>query len=302
MAAAEKQTAPGPGKQRMHDSLAENEKKGFAAAVEFSLERNRNAQRAATGAKITSADAGILAARNAEKSAFYRLGFDIATAIFGDPASGAQGATLTGPGSLRVRNGLSPAGQKGFDAGLKFNFGRRNLSGNLPKSPVETKEGHFGRGGATSRAAEAFQPENTIRVNVRYKKEFGYVGDTNAFGYVGPTSCSAFLVSALGDPLAGQTNPIRIGSDFKMESAGDYYICTYLVSFVPLNQPIRVSVSLTGANGNAAWKGGSHVQPAPGQRRTIIIVSGRGGDPVTLTAAQPRAIQIFEMIYTSQPR
>src|SRR6185369_10291667 len=44
MAAAEGDTADGPGKQKMHDSLAANEKRGFASAVAFSLERNRNAK------------------------------------------------------------------------------------------------------------------------------------------------------------------------------------------------------------------------------------------------------------------
>ena len=153
------------------------------------------------------------------------------------------------------------------------------------------------------RARAAFQPENTIKVSVKYKKEFGYLGDSNAFGYVGPTSCSAFSVSvAVGDGSAGQKNPFRISSDSKMEETDGYYFCSYLVSEIPLNQPIRVSVGLAGVNQFAAWKGGSQAQPPPGQQRTIIIVSGREGGPLTLTATQPRARQLFEMVYTSQPR
>ena len=300
MAAAEGQTAPGPGKDQMRDSLAEDEKPGFTAAVDFSLERNRNASRASTGAAITTADEGIRAARNAETSVLFRLGFDIATAIYGDPDRGAQGATSIGAGALGVRNALSAPGQRGFDAGARFNFSRRKLAGNAA-SPVETKDDHFGSGGATGSAAEAFQPENSIRVDVRYKKELGYEGDSNAFGYVGPTSCSAFLVSVVS-PGIKQTEPVMIGSDSKMKDAGDYYVCTYVVSLVPLNQPITLSVSLSGVNGSAAWKGGSYAQPPPGQQRTIIIVSGRGGGPVELTASQPRATQLFEMVYTSLPR
>ncbi len=137
---------------------------------------------------------------------------------------------------------------------------------------------------------------------MRYKKELGYLADTNAFGYVGPTSCSVFSVSvAIGDGSAGQ-DPIRIGSDSKMEDADDYYVCNYLVSFIPLNQPLRVSVGLSGSDQFGAWRGGSYAQPPPGQQRAIIIVSGRGGGPVILTPTDPRARQLFEMVYTSSPR
>src|SRR6185369_6760576 len=56
MAAAEGQTAPGPGKQRIHDSLGQGEQEGFSVAVLFSLERNRNAKFASTGAAIAATD------------------------------------------------------------------------------------------------------------------------------------------------------------------------------------------------------------------------------------------------------
>jgi hypothetical protein len=162
--------------------------------------------------------------------------------------------------------------------------------------PLEKK-----RDPAGTRAA--FQPENTIKVSVRYRTELGYEGDTNAFGNVGPTSCSAFSVSvAVGDGSTRPENLIRISSDSKMDEAGGYYQCNYLVSEIPLNQPIRVSVSVSGINQFGAWKGGSQAQPPPGQQRTIIIVSGRDGGPLMLTATQPRARQLFEMVYTSQPR
>ena len=172
-----------------------------------------------------------------------------------------------------------------------------------PESPIVTNDDHFGNEGATGRARAALQPENTIKVSVRYRKEFGYLGDTNAFGYVGPTSCNAFSVSvAVGDGSAEQRNPIRISSDSKMEEEDGYYYCSYLVSEIPLNQPVRVSVSLSGLDQSGVWKGGSQAQPPPGQQRTIIIVSGREGGPLILTATQPRARQVFEMVYTSQPR
>ncbi len=125
MAAAEGQTAPGPGKDRIRASLSRDERPGFIAAVAFSLERNRYADRAAKGAEIAAADAAVAEGRNAEADVFYRLGFDIATAIFGDPAQGAQGNTATGPGSLGIRDSLSAAGQRGFNAAVKLHLSRK---------------------------------------------------------------------------------------------------------------------------------------------------------------------------------
>ena len=124
MAAAEGQTSPGPGKQRIRDSLTPEERVGFDSAVSFSLERNRNAELSAKGAAIAEQDAIVAEARNLETDVFYRLGFDIATGIFGDPALGAQGNTATGPGSLRIRDSLSAAGQRGFNASVKLHLSR----------------------------------------------------------------------------------------------------------------------------------------------------------------------------------
>ncbi len=124
MTAAEGQTLPGPGKQKIHDSLNAPERRGFDVAVSFSLERNRNFDLAAKGASIAGQDRIVAAARNVETDVFYRLGFDIATGIFGDPALGAKGNTATGPGSLRIRDSLSAAGQRGFDASVKLHLSR----------------------------------------------------------------------------------------------------------------------------------------------------------------------------------
>jgi len=85
------------------------------------VERNRNAKLASTGAAIAEADAAVAEARNAQTDVFYRLGFDIATGIYGDPARGAQSNTAPGP----IRDFLSAAGQRGFDASLKLHS-RRN--------------------------------------------------------------------------------------------------------------------------------------------------------------------------------
>ncbi|MGH6628627.1 MAG: hypothetical protein ACREB3_02720 [Burkholderiales bacterium] len=125
MAAAENQTAPGPGKQHIHDSLPADEQPGYAAAVAFSLERNSNQDLAARGAAIVAEDPFVANARSADANLFYQLGFDIATGLFGDPALGAYGNTLTGPGSLKIRNSLSAAGQRGFNAALTFHQARK---------------------------------------------------------------------------------------------------------------------------------------------------------------------------------
>jgi hypothetical protein len=125
MAAAEGQTADGPGKQKMHDSLYPAEQTGFSTAVNFSIERNRNIKLARVGAAIAEADPIVAAARNAKVDVFYRLGFDIASGLFGNPALGAAGNTLTGPGSLKIRDSLSAAGQRGFNASVALHLSRK---------------------------------------------------------------------------------------------------------------------------------------------------------------------------------
>jgi hypothetical protein len=124
MAVAEKDTLPGPGKQAIHDALTGVEQQAFDAAVSLLLQRNRNAELAATGAAIARQDPIVAQARTAEGDVFYWLGFDIATGIFGDPALGARGNTATGPGSLGIRDGLSPAAQRGFNAAVTLHLSR----------------------------------------------------------------------------------------------------------------------------------------------------------------------------------
>jgi len=76
------------------------------------------------GSAIAKTDPELAKARVVEANVMYRQGFDIATGIFGDPALGAQGNTATGPGSERIRNSLSAAGQRGFDASVKLHLSR----------------------------------------------------------------------------------------------------------------------------------------------------------------------------------
>lgn len=79
---------------------------------------------AAKGAEIAQADPTVNDARSVETDTSFQQGFDIATALFGDPALGAQGNTLMGPGSLAIRNGLDSSAQRGFDASVKLHFAR----------------------------------------------------------------------------------------------------------------------------------------------------------------------------------
>ena len=79
---------------------------------------------AANGAAIAETDSVVAKARTKESDMFYWLGFDIATGIFGDPALGAIGNTATGPGSLRIRDGLNAAGQRGFNASVALHLSR----------------------------------------------------------------------------------------------------------------------------------------------------------------------------------
>ena len=126
MAAAEGHTLPGPGKQKIHDALSIGAQRGFATAVTFSLDRNResNSKLAEIGAAIAQAKPDVAAARTTTADILYWLGFDIATGIFGDPALGARGNTATGPGSLKIRDSLSPTGQTGFNAAVTFHLSR----------------------------------------------------------------------------------------------------------------------------------------------------------------------------------
>jgi hypothetical protein len=117
-------TAPGPGKQRFRDVLGAIEKQGFDIAAAFALPRNKHAELVNVGAAIASADAGVAEARATEDDVFFWLGFDIATGIFGDPALGARGNTATGAGSLGIRNELSAAAQRGFNASVALHLSR----------------------------------------------------------------------------------------------------------------------------------------------------------------------------------
>ena len=170
MAAAEGQTAPGPGKQAIHNALGGVEQAAFDAAVSFSIQRNKNAKLAATGAAIAQADAAVAQARVADKDVFFWLGFDIATGIVGDRALGALGSTATRPESRAIRNALDAVAQRGFNASTDFhlrrNGGTANLSGSAPANPpngskpVQLAAPLGGGGAALNKAAVLAPPQS----------------------------------------------------------------------------------------------------------------------------------------------
>jgi hypothetical protein len=90
-----------------------------------SLEGQCRSYLANKGAGIAETDTELSDARSVESDTKYKQGFDIATAIFGDPAKGAQGNTALGPGSLGIRGTLDAVGQRGFDASVKIHLSRK---------------------------------------------------------------------------------------------------------------------------------------------------------------------------------
>ena len=117
---SEGQTLWGPGKQKLYDTLDPAGQRGFRTATSFALDRNRNRKLATVGGSIAEADETLSQHRTIDPDPRYWLGFDIATGIFGDPALGAQGNTQSGPGSLGIRDALSPASKRGFNAAMKI--------------------------------------------------------------------------------------------------------------------------------------------------------------------------------------
>jgi hypothetical protein len=279
MGAADGQTADGPGKQRINNILSSEEQPGYRMAVSFSLERNRYIERATKGAAIAEGDSAIAEVRNAKTDVFYKLGFDIATAIFGDPARGAQGNTATGPGSLGIRNSLSSAGQSGFNDSLALNLSRRGLPvPGGPVSPIISKN--------KVEIGPKLQLPNTIRIAVRYKKDYGYKP---------PSSCPEFFVSVKAQLPHRRGGSIPIAPSGKMRDSGGFYICDYFASDMPLDNPIEVFATIGGARKPSveAWIGGNQPQPPQGYMRKVLDAA----KIVTLTNSEPSASIVFEMVY-----
>ncbi len=133
LAVAEGHTMPGPGKDAIGAALEADERRGFELGVQFSLDRNANFDLASRGAAIMLSSPDVASVRDgsaigarprmAGQAALYKLGFNIATGLFGDPALGAVGNTQMGPGAKKIRDALSPAAaQAGFDAAVRYHL------------------------------------------------------------------------------------------------------------------------------------------------------------------------------------
>lgn len=124
---AEGQTENGPGKQRIGASLTPSQRTGYEVAVGFTVDRNREAVRAALGAEIAAADPHVAQLRNGPQGGvYYRLGFDIASAIFGPRSLGAQGNTAIGPGARGILDGLgSQEARMGFIHSMSMHLARK---------------------------------------------------------------------------------------------------------------------------------------------------------------------------------
>ncbi len=94
----------------------------LVASAPVDAERVENL--AEIGKQIARSDPAVAAARR-NPDIEYRQGFDIATGLFGDPALGAAGNTLMGPGSQAIRDSLGSAGRDGFNASVSFHQARQ---------------------------------------------------------------------------------------------------------------------------------------------------------------------------------
>jgi hypothetical protein len=124
MAAAEGQTAWGPGKQKLLESLPAPEQEGFKLAISYALDRNHYAELAGIGATIAQSVAAVSEVRSRQPDSRSKLGFDIASGIFGDPALGAKGSAVSTLQALTIRGSLSAPAQRGFDASKTFHQSR----------------------------------------------------------------------------------------------------------------------------------------------------------------------------------
>ena len=146
---------------------------------------------------------------------------------------------------------------------------------------------------------------NSIRVRIRYQKEYGYL-TSNKPGNQEPYSCSAFTVDGgvwAGEPgtfggyKRGGTGDVlmTIINPSLMRVEGSYFVCDFTITSVPLNEPITVSGSMINNSRvlTGRWRDGSQPQPPPGSERLIL----NGKKNVRLTKSEPSATVDFEMVY-----
>ena len=175
-----------------------------------------------------------------------------------------------------------------------------------------------GRLGASTRvegkAAASLEPAiplNAVRVNIRYKKAMGHIG-TSPFATNSPYTCGAFGVKAttLQGPAGSFGSDQAVGTSIVREAVmredGDFYVCDFTVTGLPLdkNITIRAQIGPEPQYVTGRWEGGIDPQPPQGYERALNY---NGMRSVTLTSRAPRASLDFVLgyrpIYTpAQPR
>jgi len=147
---------------------------------------------------------------------------------------------------------------------------------------------------------------NSIRVRIRYQKEYGYLTSDRP-GNQAPYSCNAFTVDAsvwsgepgtFGRPKTGNELTALmtvIGPPELMRVDSSYYVCDFTITSVPLNETIIVSGSMISNSRllTGRWRDGSQPQPQPGSERLIL----NGKKNVRLTKGAPISTVDFEMVY-----
>lgn len=108
--------------------LPESERGGFKVGAEYLTARNAGSDRLRVASAALDSDPGLARIRMELDDPRARLGFDVAIAIYGDPASGAQGNTSVGPGAIAIRASLSIPFRAGFDLGMCAALARRDLA------------------------------------------------------------------------------------------------------------------------------------------------------------------------------
>lgn len=116
-------TAPGPGKQRYHDALTGAEQRGFELAADYALPRYKYDDLVKTGRALGFSVVPVDDSR-IPRYAFYRLGCDIASGLFGDPAAGARGLTQLDAGAIAIRTSLNSVARDGFNFCMAANLVR----------------------------------------------------------------------------------------------------------------------------------------------------------------------------------
>lgn len=169
--------------------------------------------------------------------------------------------------------------------------------GGFDQASASARTRHAGWRDAVQSAIEGGD-EASLRVRIRYPVALGY-RDAHGLFDPNPTSCDAFHISAAPANASRddrQPQLIKIAARPGMRQDGGDYVCDYVVSYLPLDTPIRVQAGIGSARERSteAWQGGDEARPSLGQFRTVLDDTR----VLTVSAGQPRVSAEFRMAYT----